>query len=316
LKSLVTGGAGFIGSEFVRQLLKIPNHEIVVIDSLRYSGSLKNLDDIKFGIEFIQMDIRNKQQVRKLFSRSQFDSVINFAAETHVDNSISGPGIFSETNIIGTSNLLESCNEFKTNLFFQISTDEVYGSMVTGLANEHDKLKPSSPYSASKASAELLVNAFAHTYSLNTLIARCSNNYGPYQYPEKFIPVAIKHLMNENQVPVYGNGLNVREWIYVTDTCTALIEILLKGRYGEIYNVSSGNFKSNIEIVHKLCELMGLTDNKIDFVQDRLGHDFRYAIDSSKIRNELKWEAKTNLDEGLSKTIEWYENNSERFNKW
>lgn len=316
MKNLITGGAGFIGSEFVRQLLKLPNQEIVVVDSLRYSGSLLNIEDIQNRIKFIQLDIRDKYKIRELFSSNNFDSVINFAAETHVDNSISGPGIFTETNVLGTNNLLESCIEFKTNLFFQISTDEVYGSISEGLYKESDKLNPSSPYSASKAAAELLIQSFSHTYSMNSLIARCSNNYGPFQYPEKFIPVAINNLISGRKVPVYGNGKNIREWIYVTDTCSALIEIFLKGKYGEIYNISSGDFRSNIEIVNKLCELIGIKEDRISFVKDRAGHDFRYAIDSSKISRELNWESKVKFDEGLYKTIDWYKHNRDRFEKW
>jgi dTDP-glucose 4,6-dehydratase len=316
LKSLITGGAGFIGSEFVRQLLKFPNQEIVVVDSLRYSGSLSNIADIQNEIQFIQIDIRNRGKVLELFSENLFDTVINFAAETHVDNSISGPGIFTETNVLGTSNLLEGCTKFDTNLFFQISTDEVYGSISYGLNEENDRINPSSPYSASKASAELLIQSFGHTYSMNYLIARCSNNYGPCQYPEKFIPVAIKNLISGNQVPVYGTGQNIREWIYVTDTCAALIEILFKGKSGQVYNVSSGEFRSNIEIVNKLCELIGIEENMVNFVADRAGHDFRYAINSNKLRQELSWQTKVKFDDGLNSTINWYKNNFHRFEKW
>lgn len=316
MKNLITGGAGFIGSEFVRQMLKHSNQEIVVIDSLRYSGSISNFEDLQDKFHFIQIDIRDKDKIRKLFLENKFNAVINFAAETHVDNSIRGPGIFAETNVLGTSNLLEACIEFETNLFFQISTDEVYGSILDGLSKEDNKLIPSSPYSASKAAAELLVQSFAHTFKLNTLIARCSNNYGPYQFPEKLIPVAIRHLITGDKVPLYGNGLNVREWIYVSDTCAALIEILEKGKFGEIYNVSSGNFYSNIEIINKLCDLMGITEDRIKFIEDRPGHDFRYGIDSSKIRNEMNWAPIIDLEEGLNKTIRWYSNNIKRFNKW
>ena len=316
MKSLITGGAGFIGSHFARQLLSEQNQEIVILDSLRYSGSLSNIRDFQNRIRFVRIDIRDNEAVRILFAENEFDSVINFAAETHVDNSIDTPGIFAETNFLGMFNLLEACVQFKTKLFFQISTDEVYGSINQGLYKECDKFNPSSPYAATKAAAELLLQSFAQTYSLNFLIARCSNNFGPAQYPEKFIPVAIKYLMSGGNVPVYGNGRNIREWIYVTDTCSALIQILLLGEYGEVYNVSSGDFRSNIEIVQKLSELLGITENRINFVQDRAGHDFRYAIDSTKIQKNLGWKREVAFDEGMFKTVDWYQKNFKRFKAW
>ena len=316
LKILVTGGAGFIGSEFVKQVLPIASEKITVIDSLNYAGSLANLQEVISEIEFINLDIRNRNQIQELFTKNNFEKVINFAAETHVDNSISGPRVFFETNILGTSNLLEASLATGVELFFQISTDEVYGSIRDGFHFETSEMNPSSPYAASKASAEMIVNSFKQTYKLGTLVARCSNNYGPNQFPEKFIPYSIKSLISGNKVQLYGTGLNVREWIHVTDTCNALIKILLTGKIGSVYNVSSGDFKNNIEVFQELCTIMGISHDRFEFVNDRAGHDFRYAMDSSKIRNELGWAPSTNFREGLRKTVEWYLFNQNRFQKW
>lgn len=313
---LVTGGAGFIGSEFVRHLLKVKEYRVYVIDSLRYAGSLLNLADVQSEIEFKQLDIRNRNELDELFIEHNFSIVINFAAETHVDNSITGPKIFFESNIIGTENLLELCLEHTTDIFFQISTDEVYGSVKDGFQIESNKLNPSSPYAASKASADLVVRAFAHTYKLKTLIARCSNNYGPRQFPEKFIPTAIRHLLAGEKVPIYGNGSNVREWIYVTDTCEALIAILTHGIPGSIYNISSGNFKTNLEVFSDLCRIMRTREDQFQLVKDRAGHDYRYALDSSKIRGELSWQPHEDFLSGLEKTVNWYTKNQNRFLNW
>ena len=260
--------------------------------------------------------MKNNEEIEAYFKEHKFEGVFHLAAQPLVIRSYNEPVETFETNVLGTSNLLEGCTKFDTNLFFQISTDEVYGSISDGLNEENDRINPSSPYSASKASAELLIQSFGHTYSMNYLIARCSNNYGPCQYPEKFIPVAIKNLISGNQVPVYGTGQNIREWIYVTDTCAALIEILFKGKSGQVYNVSSGEFRSNIDIVNKLCELIGIEENMVNFVADRAGHDFRYAINSNKLRQELGWQTKVKFDDGLNSTINWYKNNFHRFKKW
>ena len=316
LKIIITGGAGFIGSEFARQLVSLGNNNLVVVDSLNYAGSLKNISDIREKINFVKLDIRDKQSLFNLFNENKFTHVVNFAAETHVDNSIHEPSIFAQTNIIGTSNLLEACLKFESQLFFQISTDEVYGSTKVGKFVETDQLKPSSPYSASKASAELLVTAFTHTYSIKTQIARCSNNFGPAQFPEKLIPVAIKKLMMGAKVPLYGNGMNVREWIFVTDTCKALIDILFSNKYNQIYNISSGIFKTNLEVISELSNILGITDQQFLYVQDRAGHDYRYAIDSSKIREEFGWQPSVNFRDGLNTTVTWYKDNNGRFSEW
>lgn len=316
LNVLVTGGAGFIGSEFVRHLLKVKEYRVYVIDSLRYAGSLLNLAEVQSEVVFKQLDIRNRNELDDLFTEHKFSIVINFAAETHVDNSITGPKIFFESNIIGTENLLELCLEHMIDIFFQISTDEVYGSIKEGFQIESNELNPSSPYAASKASADLVVRAFAHTYKLKTLIARCSNNYGPRQFTEKFIPTAIRHLLAGEKVPIYGNGSNVREWIYVTDTCEALIAILTHGIPGSIYNISSGNFKTNLEVFSDLCRIMRTREDQFQLVKDRAGHDFRYALDSSKIRGELSWQPHEDFLSGLKKTVNWYTKNQNRFLNW
>ena len=316
MKILVTGGAGFIGSEFARQLVSLVDNNLVIVDSLSYAGSLKNISDIREKVRFVKLDIRDKLSLLNLFSENEFTHVVNFAAETHVDNSIHEPSIFAQTNIIGTSNLLEACLKFESQLFFQISTDEVYGSTKVGKFVETDQLKPSSPYSASKASAELLVTAFAHTYSINTQIARCSNNFGPAQFPEKLIPVAIKKLTMGAKVPLYGNGMNIREWIFVTDTCKALINILFSNKYNQIYNISSGIFKTNLEVISELSNILGIADQQFLYVQDRAGHDYRYAIDSSKIKDEFGWQPNVNFRDGLNETVKWYKDNNGRFSEW
>lgn len=313
---LVTGGAGFIGSEFIRQFLKVSKSKVYVIDSLRYAGSLSNLSDVHSEVDFRQIDIRNKVELAQLFKDHYFSIVINFAAETHVDNSISGPRIFFESNVMGTENLLELCVEHKVEIFFQISTDEVYGSITEGFQAESNELNPSSPYAASKAAADLMVRAFSHTYKIKTLIARCSNNYGPRQFPEKFIPTAIRHLLAGEKVPIYGNGLNIREWIYVSDTCKALVAILFHGEPDNTYNISSGNFKTNLQVFSDLCEIMGIQENQFQLVNDRAGHDYRYALDSSKISSELSWQPQVDFLSGLRETVSWYTLNQKRFINW
>jgi len=316
IKVLVTGGAGFIGSEFVHQLVQLAKYQITVIDSLTYSGSLENLKSINKSINFKKIDIRNSRDIHECFKKNRFDFVVNFAAESHVDKSIQEPNIFWQTNIIGTCNLLNSSLEFGVLKFFQISTDEVYGSITEGEFSEESRLNPSSPYSASKAAAEFAVQAFSATYKLNYLIARCSNNYGPRQHTEKLIPTIIKSFLNGRKVPLYGNGGNIREWIFVSDTCSALIKILELGKANNVYNVSSNTLKTNLQVVDHIGEIMQVQKPFFELVQDRQGHDYRYAISSDRIRNELGWHSQTDFEVGIFKTIEWYLSNPERMQKW
>lgn len=316
IKVLITGGAGFIGSEFVYQLAQLAKYEITVIDSLTYSGSLENLKLVSNSINFKRIDIRNSQDIHECFKKNRFDFVVNFAAESHVDKSIQEPNIFWQTNIIGTCNLLNSSLEFGVFKFFQISTDEVYGSITEGEFSEESKLNPSSPYSASKAAAEFAVQAFSATYQLNYLIARCSNNYGPRQHTEKLIPTIIKSFVNGRKVPLYGDGSNIREWIFVSDTCSALTKILEFGKLNTIYNVSSNTFKTNLEVVKQIAKIMQVQKPFFELVKDRPGHDYRYAISSKKIGNELGWESQTDFEQGIFKTIEWYLSNPERMQTW
>lgn len=309
MKICVTGGAGFIGSETVRQLAN-STYEITVIDSLTYAGNLGSLSQVRNQINFLEFDIRDSAKLKNVFNETRFDAVVNFAAETHVDNSISSPEIFLETNILGAFNLLELArkHEFK---FLQVSTDEVYGSIRDGEFVESDKLNPSSPYSASKASAELLMQAYIKTYDIAALGVRCSNNYGHYQHFEKLIPAFIGRIINKSKVPVYGDGSNVREWIHVSDSVIGILKVLELGQVGQFYNISSGDFHSNLEVARRIIEHFGGGDDSIEFVKDRPGHDFRYAISSSKIRSELGWEPKVDFANGLSRTIKWYEDNPE-----
>ena len=306
---VVTGGAGFIGSEMVRQLDSTSNR-IIVIDSLTYAGNKTSLSGVIEKIQFEKIDIRDKKAVNEFFASSPVDSVINFAAETHVDNSISTPEIFLETNILGTFNLLEAAREHKFR-FLQVSTDEVYGSIGQGEYREDDKLDPSSPYSASKASAEMLMQAYVKTYSVEALGVRCSNNYGFYQNREKLIPAFIGKLIAGKKVPVYGTGKNVREWIHVSDSVAGIKKVLDKGKVGEFYNVSSQDFRTNLEVTRKIVDFLKKDDSSIEYVEDRLGHDFRYAIDSSKIRDDLGWHPLIDFESGLNQTIQWYLDNRE-----
>ena len=307
MKIAITGGAGFIGSEMVRQLVE-KDHQITVIDSLTYAGNIKTLDSAKDKIDFQKVDIRNIERLSLIFLEDNFDAVVNFAAETHVDNSISDPKIFLETNILGTFNLLELARKHKFR-FLQVSTDEVYGSIREGRFQELDKLDPSSPYSASKASAELLMQSYIKTYSIEALGVRCSNNYGQFQHHEKLIPAFISRIKRGNKVPVYGDGSNVREWIHVSDSVAGITKVLENGKVGEYYNISSGHFHNNLEVTRRILSYFGYGDQLIDFVEDRLGHDFRYALDSSKIQKELGWQSQISLDDGLKRTIDWYMNN-------
>lgn len=312
-KLLVTGGAGFIGSCFVRHILnKYPDYKVINLDILTYAGNLENLDDVKNNpnYQFVHGNICDKKLVRDLVS--QVDFVVNFAAESHVDRSITGPEIFIETNVQGTLNLLQACKEIGIEKYLQVSTDEVYGSLgKTGYFYETTPIQPNSPYSASKASADLLVRAYYETYKLPVLTTRCSNNYGPYQYPEKLIPFFVSLLLNGDKVPVYGDGLNVRDWLYVYDHCEAIDTVLHKGKIGEVYNIGGHNEKTNMEITKLVLDAMGKNESSIKYVEDRLGHDKRYAIDNTKIQTELGWQPSVTFEEGIKLTIDWYLNNQE-----
>ncbi|MBT3393407.1 MAG: dTDP-glucose 4,6-dehydratase [Elusimicrobiaceae bacterium] len=312
-KVLVTGGAGFIGNCFVRHMLKkYPDYQIINLDALTYAGNIENLDDVKDNpnYKFVKGNICDKKLVNKLMS--EVDMCVHFAAESHVDRSITGPEIFIETNVMGTQILLEGARHNKIKKYLQVSTDEVYGSLgPTGLFTEDTPLAPNSPYSASKTGADLLVRAYYETYKMPVLTTRCSNNYGPYQYPEKLIPFFIKQLLAGEKVPVYGDGLNVRDWLYVYDHCEAIDAVLHKGKDGGIYNIGGNNEKTNMEITKIVLEGMGKDESSIKYVEDRLGHDKRYAIDSSKMKNELGWEPKVNFEDGIKITIDWYLKNQE-----
>ena len=313
MKLLVTGGAGFIGSCFVRHILnKYPDYKVVNLDLLTYCGNLANLDDVKDNpnYTFVHGDICDKKLVSDIIP--EVDCVLNFAAESHVDNSIKNPEIFIETNVKGTLNLLQAAKEQGIDRFLQVSTDEVYGSLgKTGYFYETTPLAPNSPYSASKASADLLVRAYYETYKLPVLNTRCSNNYGPYQYPEKLIPFFISRLLKGKKVPVYGDGLNVRDWLYVYDHCEAIDAVLHKGKIGEVYNIGGHNEKTNLEITKLILNAMGKDDSYIEYVEDRLGHDRRYAISNDKITSELGWKPSLTFEEGIKITIDWYLNNTQ-----
>ena len=314
---LVTGGAGFIGSNFILyQLKKHPEDRIICLDKLTYAGNLETLKDVKDNhkFRFIKADICDKEAVAKAFSEENPDIVINFAAESHVDRSINDTGIFMQTNILGTLILLDACRKHGIR-FHHISTDEVYGDLPieeTDLFfSENTNLSPSSPYSASKASADLITLSYYKTYRLPVTITRCSNNYGSYQYPEKLIPLTILSALENKPVPVYGNGRNVRDWIYVEDHCKAVDLVIRNGEAGEIYNIGGGNEKSNIEVVSKILEIMDKPKSLITYVPDRPGHDRRYAVDYSKIEKELLWQPETDFEYGLEKTVEWYIKNED-----
>lgn len=312
-KLLVTGGAGFIGSCFVRHILnKYPNYKVINLDALTYCGNLENLKDVENNpnYTFVHGNICDKKLARELVK--EVDCVVNFAAESHVDNSIKTPEIFIETNVQGTLNLLQASKELGVERYLQVSTDEVYGSLgATGYFYETTPLSPNSPYSASKASADMLVRAYHETYKLPVLNTRCSNNYGPYQYPEKLIPFFISKLLRGEKVPVYGDGLNVRDWLYVYDHCEAIDVVLHKGKIGEVYNIGGHNEKTNMEITRLILEAMGKDESYIEYVQDRLGHDRRYAISNDKISSELGWKPSLTFEEGIKLTIDWYLNNQE-----
>lgn len=311
MRLLVTGGAGFIGSCFIRYILnKYNNYKVINLDVLTYCGNLENLRDVEKNpnYQFVKGNICDKTLVRDLIS--QVDCVINFAAESHVDNSINNPLIFEQTNVQGTLNLLQASKEIGIERYIQISTDEVYGTLgETGYFSETSSIMPNSPYSASKASGDMFVRAFFETYNLPTLITRCSNNYGPYQYPEKLIPFFISKLLKNEKIPLYGDGLNVRDWLYVYDHCSAIDKVLHNGRFGEVYNIGGHNEKTNIEITKIILKKMNKDESYIEYIPDRLGHDRRYAISNNKIKNELGWEPSVTFDKGIELTIDWYLNN-------
>ncbi len=313
---LVTGGAGFIGSNFIFYLLKkYPAYRIVCLDKLTYAGNLSTLSCVleERNFRFVRLDICDREGVFRLFEEERPDIVVNFAAESHVDRSILDPGIFLQTNILGTATLMDACRKFGIRRFHQVSTDEVYGDLPLTRPDlfftEETPLHTSSPYSASKASADLLVLAYHKTYRLPVTISRCSNNYGPYQFPEKLIPLMIVNALHEKPLPVYGTGENVRDWLYVEDHCKAIDLILHKGREGEVYNVGGHNERKNIDIVRLICRTLGKSESLITYVADRKGHDMRYAIDPTKIHTELGWLPETKFEDGIQKTIQWYLNN-------
>lgn len=325
---LVTGGAGFIGSNFVKHMLATYDYNIINIDSLTYAGNLENLKDVENNPKytFVKADIRDREALDKIFAEYQIDTVVNFAAESHVDRSIVDPEIFLSTNVLGTQALLDTakkywkvnpddkhCRLFKEGVkYLQVSTDEVYGTLgKEGMFTENTPLAPNSPYSASKTSADLVVRAYHETFGMPINITRCSNNYGPYHFPEKLIPLMIANALNDKPLPVYGEGLNVRDWLYVEDHCKAIDLIIHKGRVGEVYNVGGHNEKRNIDIVKLICKELGKPESLIVHVGDRKGHDMRYAIDPTKIHNELGWLPETKFEDGIKKTIQWYLDNKE-----
>lgn len=328
---LITGGAGFIGSNFVELIASNSNDQIFVLDNLTYAGNLKNLEAVEqlSNYSFIKGDICDEALIDGLFKEHQFNKVVHFAAESHVDNSITGPGAFIQTNIVGTFNLLHSAyrlwmhgpnklkEEYKDARFLHVSTDEVYGTLgETGLFSETTPYAPNSPYSASKASSDFIVRSYFHTYGMPVVTTNCSNNYGKHQHKEKLIPTIIRKAISGEIIPIYGNGKNIRDWIYVTDHCKGIQLVLDKGALGETYNIGGKNERENLYIAHTICDLLDTLrpGNKpyreqMEFVEDRAGHDFRYAIDASKIENELGWEAEENFESGIEKTVTWYLNN-------
>ncbi|KGM45905.1 dTDP-glucose 4,6-dehydratase [Neobacillus niacini] len=315
MKLLVTGGAGFIGSNFVRYMVnKYPEYKIVNLDLLTYAGNLENLKDIEnaANYKFVRGDIADREFINGLFQEEKFNYVLNFAAESHVDRSITDPGIFVQTNIQGTLALLDAAKTFGVTKYLQVSTDEVYGTLgETGYFTEETPLAANSPYSASKAGADLLVRAYHETFGLPVNITRCSNNYGPFHFPEKLIPLMIINALHDKELPIYGDGLNIRDWLHVEDHCQAIDLVLHKGRNGEVYNVGGNNERTNIEIVKTILKHLNKPESLMKFVTDRPGHDRRYAIDATKLRTELGWSPKYNFDTGIEQTINWYLNNRE-----
>lgn len=315
---LVTGGAGFIGSNFIYYLQKKhPDDRIICLDALTYAGNLQTLEvamqSPKF--RFVKGDIADREAVLKLFEEEKPDIVVNFAAESHVDRSVENPGIFLQTNIIGTQVLMDACRKYGIERFHQVSTDEVYGDLPLNRPDlfftEETPIHTSSPYSASKAAADLLVLAYHRTFKLPVTITRCSNNYGPYHFPEKLIPLMISRALNDQSLPVYGKGENIRDWLYVEDHCAAIDLVMRKGRVGEIYNIGGHNERTNIEVVKTILKALGKNESLITFVTDRPGHDMRYAIDPTKIHTELGWLPTTSFDDGIQMTLQWYLDNKE-----
>ena len=333
-KILITGGAGFIGSNYVELVISNSEDEVFILDNLTYAGNLKNLKAVSHlpNYNFIKGDICDKTLINNLFTENRFNKVIHFAAESHVDNSITGPSAFIQTNIIGTFNLVHSAyclwmdgpnqlkKDFKDARFLHVSTDEVYGTLgETGLFTETTAYAPNSPYSASKASSDFIVRSYFHTYGMPVVTTNCSNNYGAHQHKEKLIPTIIRKALSGEVIPIYGNGKNIRDWIYVTDHCKGIKLVLDNGRLGETYNIGGRNERENLYIAHTICDLLdNLVPNEtpygdqMNFVQDRAGHDFRYAIDADKIESELGWKAEENFESGILKTIEWYLNNKDQ----
>ena len=318
MKYLVTGGAGFIGSNYLHYVVnKYPNDEFVCLDNLTYAGNYNNLLPIinKENFKFVKGDIADEQFINDLFEKEKFDVVINFAAESHVDNSIKNPGIFVLTNVVGTRVLLDASKKHNVKRYHQVSTDEVYGDLPLDrkdlLFTEETKINPSSPYSASKASADHLVMAYNRTFKLPTTISRCSNNYGPYQFPEKLIPVVISKALKEEKIPVYGKGENVRDWIHVHDHNVGVDLIVRNGIEGNVYNLGGHSERTNLEVVKTILKQMQKSENLIEFVKDRPGHDLRYAIDSNKVEKELNWDRTYNFEEGIKETVDWYLSNQD-----
>ena len=329
---LVTGGAGFIGSNFVKYLLSTYNYHVINLDVLTYAGNLENLIEVENhpNYTFIKADIRDREALNKIFEKYQIDTVVNFAAESHVDRSIEDPEIFLSTNVIGTQALLDTakkhwkvnpndkhCRLFKDGVkYLQVSTDEVYGTLgKEGMFKETTPLAPNSPYSASKTSADLVVRAYHETFGMPINITRCSNNYGPYQFPEKLIPLMINNCLHNKKLPVYGDGMQIRDWLHVKDHCTGIDTVLHKGKDGEVYNIGGNNEKANIEIVKLILQNLGKTEELIEYVKDRPGHDRRYAIDNAKITTELGWKPFYTFEQGIKETIEWYLSHKEWTNK-
>lgn len=310
---VVTGGAGFIGSAFVRLLCKEhPEDTIIVFDKLTYAGNVTNLIRVQSSIEFVQGDICSGDDLEKLFGKYDVDAVVHFAAESHVDRSIVNPGAFVQTNVYGTQMLLHAAKNADVEKYVQVSTDEVYGSLgETGLFTEQSPLEPNSPYSASKAGADLLVRAYFETYGMNINITRCSNNYGPYHFPEKLIPLMVTNALQNKSLPIYGDGKQIRDWLHVDDHCRGINLVLRTGQPGEVYNIGGRNERTNEEIVRRIVQTLGVSEELITHVEDRLGHDFRYAIDATKIERELGWKALYTFNEGLGETIDWYIQNKE-----
>lgn len=318
MKVLVTGGAGFIGGNFVHHMVnKYPDYQIVNLDLLTYAGNLETLKPVedKPNYKFVKGDIADEAFIMDLFEKEKFDVVVNFAAESHVDRSIEDPGIFVQTNVMGTRVLLDASRKFGVKRYHQVSTDEVYGDLPLDRPDlfftENTPIHTSSPYSASKASADLFVLAYHRTFGTPVTVSRCSNNYGPYHFPEKLIPLIIANALNDKPLPVYGKGENVRDWLYVEDHCRAIDLIIHKGRVGEVYNVGGHNEMKNIDIVKIICKELGKPESLITYVTDRKGHDMRYAIDPTKIHNELGWLPETKFADGIKKTIQWYLDNKE-----